>query len=109
MKEEEQILRSVPIEGEHPVELLTQWELELKALEDWLDSPEPEGGFHKIAMPEETHQHEEQLVEAGMGPAEELTGDNLSGEEAEQSSVMRSLQEWKLQQSGKLRPQEMRR
>jgi hypothetical protein len=26
MKEEEQILKSVPTEGEHPVELLTQWE-----------------------------------------------------------------------------------
>jgi hypothetical protein len=39
MEEEEQILKSVPTEEEHPVELLTQWEMELKALEDWLDSP----------------------------------------------------------------------
>jgi hypothetical protein len=39
MEEEEEILMSVPTGGECPVELLTQWELELKALEDWLDSP----------------------------------------------------------------------
>jgi hypothetical protein len=58
MEEEEQILMSVPTEGECPVELLTQWELELKALEDWLDNPEPEGGCQEIAMPEEIHQHE---------------------------------------------------
>jgi hypothetical protein len=43
-EEEEHILMSIPI-GEHPVELLTQWELELKALEDWLDNPEPKDGF----------------------------------------------------------------
>jgi hypothetical protein len=30
MEEKEQILMSVPIEGEHPVELFTQWELELR-------------------------------------------------------------------------------
>jgi hypothetical protein len=77
---EEHILMSVPTEGECPVELLTQWELELRELEDWLDSPEPEGGCQEIAMPEETHQHKEQLVEVGMEPAEELTGVNLSGE-----------------------------
>jgi hypothetical protein len=50
MKEREKILKSIPIEEEHPVELLTQWEMELKALEDCLDSPEPEGGCHEIAM-----------------------------------------------------------
>jgi hypothetical protein len=44
VKEEEQVLISVPTE-EHPVDLLTQWELELKALEDCLDNLEPEGGF----------------------------------------------------------------
>jgi hypothetical protein len=32
MEEKEQILMSFPTEGEHPVELLTQWELELKEL-----------------------------------------------------------------------------
>jgi hypothetical protein len=28
-------------EGEHTVEILTQWEIELRMLEDWLDNPEP--------------------------------------------------------------------
>jgi hypothetical protein len=56
VKEEEQILRSVPIE-EHPVELLTKWEFDLRELEDWLDSLQPEGEFHKIAMLGETHKH----------------------------------------------------
>jgi hypothetical protein len=101
MEEEEQILKSVPTEGECPVGLLTQWEMELKALEDWLDSPEPEGGFHKIAMPEETHQHELQLEEAGMEPVEELTGVNLSEVIAEQkpsdekSAGVEAAAEWK--------------
>jgi hypothetical protein len=84
MEEEEQILKSVPTEGEHPVELLTQWEMELKALEDWLDSLEPEGGCQEIAMPEETYQHELQLEEAGIEPARELTGVSLSEEVVEQ-------------------------
>jgi hypothetical protein len=78
LKEEEKILISVPVE-ERPVELLTQWEMKLKALEDWLDSPEPGGGCHKIAMLEETHQHEEHLVDgAGTKLAEEMTGVSLS-------------------------------
>jgi hypothetical protein len=58
MEEEEQILKSVPIEGECLVGLLTHWEMELKELEDWFDSLKPEGGFHSIAMPWKTHQHE---------------------------------------------------
>jgi hypothetical protein len=61
VKEEEKILRYVTIE-DRPVELLTQWEMDLKALEDWLDSLELEGGCHNIYMPKETHQHQEQLV-----------------------------------------------
>jgi hypothetical protein len=40
MEKEEQILKSVPTEEERPVGLLTQWEMELKVLEDWLDSME---------------------------------------------------------------------
>jgi hypothetical protein len=28
-------------EEEHTVEMLTQWEIELRMLEDWLDNPEP--------------------------------------------------------------------
>jgi hypothetical protein len=78
MEEEEDIMKSIPTEGECLVGLLTQWKMDLKALEDWLDSPEPEGGCHKIAMLEETHQHELQLEEAGMEPTEELTRVNLS-------------------------------
>jgi hypothetical protein len=42
------------MEEEHPIESLTQWEMELKMMEDWLSSLEPEGGYHDIAMPEET-------------------------------------------------------
>jgi hypothetical protein len=48
---EEQIQMSVPIGGEHPIELLTQWELELRELEDWLDSLGLECGFQEISMP----------------------------------------------------------
>jgi hypothetical protein len=40
MEEKEQILKSFPIEYEHLVDSLTQWEMDLKVLEDWLDSPE---------------------------------------------------------------------
>jgi hypothetical protein len=73
--------------------------MELKALEDWLDSLEPEGGYHEIAMPEETHQHELQLEEAGIEPAEELTGVNLSEEVVEQqfsgeTAELESAAEW---------------
>jgi hypothetical protein len=79
MEEEEQILKSIPTKGKHLVGLLTHWEMELKALEDWFDSPKPEGGFHSIAMPGKTHQHELQLEEAGAKPIQEkLTGANLS-------------------------------
>jgi hypothetical protein len=84
MEEKEQVLKSSPTKEEHPVELLTQWEMELKALEDWLDSLEPEGGCHEIAMPKETYHHEFQMEEAGMGPVEELTGVILSEEVVEQ-------------------------
>jgi hypothetical protein len=77
MEEEEQILMLVPIGGECPVELLTQWELELKELEDWLDCPELEGGCQGIAMPEETHHHELQLEEVGGEPIDKLTGIHL--------------------------------
>jgi hypothetical protein len=39
MEETKQILMFVPTEGECLVELFTQWELELRALEYWLDNP----------------------------------------------------------------------
>lgn len=58
MEEIEQILMYVPIEGERLVEIFTQWELELNALEDWLGNPKPQCGCQEIAMTEETHQHE---------------------------------------------------
>jgi hypothetical protein len=58
--------------------------MELKALEDWLDNLEPEGGCHEISMPKDTYQHELQLEEAGIEPAEELTGVCLSEEVVEQ-------------------------
>jgi hypothetical protein len=80
MEKMEQILMSIPTEEECPVELFTQWELELKALEDWLGNPEPEGGCRGIAMPEEIHQHKSQLEEAGMGTTEGLAGEKMSGE-----------------------------
>jgi hypothetical protein len=42
---------SVPSEKEeHSDELLTQWEQEMKMLEDWLDNPEPEDGCQEIVM-----------------------------------------------------------
>jgi hypothetical protein len=84
MEEEEQILKFVPTEGEHPIELLTQWEMKLKALEDWLDILEPEGGFQEISMLEETYQHELQLEEAGIKPVGELIRVSLFEEIAEQ-------------------------
>jgi hypothetical protein len=41
MEEKEKILKSTPaVKEEKPVESLTQWEMELKMLEDWLDSLE---------------------------------------------------------------------
>jgi hypothetical protein len=76
--EEEQILKFVPMEEEHPIESLTQWEMELKMLEDWLSSLEPEGGYNEISIPEDTFQHELQLEEFGMGLDEELMGVSLS-------------------------------
>jgi hypothetical protein len=52
--------------------------MELKALEDWFESLELEGGHHEIVMPKETCQYELQLERFGMGLAEELTGVSLS-------------------------------
>jgi hypothetical protein len=77
---------------QHLVELLTQWEMELKALEDWLDSPEPEGGFQEIAMAKETYQHELQLEEDGIELVKELTGVNLSKEVVEQKFSAKTIE-----------------
>jgi hypothetical protein len=51
MEEKEKILNFSPTEEDHLVESLTQWEMELNMLEDWLKNREPKGGFHKISMP----------------------------------------------------------
>jgi len=77
-------MKSIPKEEEHPVELLTQCEMELKVLEDWLDNIELEGGYHEIVMPKETYHHELQLEKDGMEPAEELIGVDLLEEVAKQ-------------------------
>jgi hypothetical protein len=47
--------------------------MELNILEDWLNSPEPKGGFQEIGMPGKTCQHELQLEEDRMEPYEDLT------------------------------------
>jgi hypothetical protein len=52
----------------------------VKALEDWLDNIEPEGGCREIAMPEDIHEHNSQLEGAEMGTTEGLARENLSGE-----------------------------
>jgi hypothetical protein len=70
MEEEEQTLKSNPIEEEYPVVLLIQWEMDLKMLEDWLDNPKPKYGCQGIAKPEETCPHREQLEEDGMQPVQ---------------------------------------
>ena len=44
MEEEEETLKSNPVEEEYPVALLIQWELDLKMLEDRLDNPKPKYG-----------------------------------------------------------------
>jgi hypothetical protein len=99
MEEKEQILKSVPTKDDNPFESLTQWEMELKRLEDWLSSPEPESGYHEIAMPEETYQHELQLEEDGMGLAKELKGVVISKEVAKQrfngeTTELESVAQW---------------
>jgi hypothetical protein len=68
MEEKEHILKSTLAKEEDPIEFLTQWEIELKMLKDWLDHTELEDGCQEIAKPEETCQHEEQLEEAGVEP-----------------------------------------
>jgi hypothetical protein len=80
MEEKEKILKPSPIEEEHPVELLTQWEMELNMLEDCLDCTEPKGVCQEISMLGKTCQHELQLEESRMEPIEELTGVSLSEE-----------------------------
>jgi hypothetical protein len=99
VEEKEKILKYTKIEEEHALESLTQWEMELKILEDWLDSLEPEGGCQKISISEEMCQHELQLKEAGMKPEEELVEDDLLEEIVEQQfnkdpAELESTAEW---------------
>ena len=50
-EEKEQTLISIPTKKEeNSDEFLTQWEKELKMLEDWLENPEPEDGCHETIM-----------------------------------------------------------
>jgi hypothetical protein len=44
-------------EGEHTVEMLTQWEIELRMLEDWLDNPELADDFQKTVMQNSGEEH----------------------------------------------------
>ena len=57
-------MNSNPIEEEYQVDLLNEYDMELKMLEDWLDNPELEDGFQGISKVEETCQHREQMEEA---------------------------------------------
>jgi hypothetical protein len=68
LEEEEQTMKSNPIEEAYPVALLIQWKMDLTMLEDWLDNPKPNYGCQGISKPEETCQHREQLEEDGMQP-----------------------------------------
>jgi hypothetical protein len=42
------MLKYSPTEEENPVQSLTQWEIELNMLEDWLNNLLPGGGYHDI-------------------------------------------------------------
>jgi hypothetical protein len=76
--------------------------LELKALEDWLDSLEPEGSFQEISIPEETCQLEGPLGEYGKDPVEGMKRVNLSeGEDGKKLSEKKTTEvedetEWKV-------------
>jgi hypothetical protein len=62
-EEKEQTLMSAPTEKEeNSDELLTQWEQEMKMLEDWLDNPEPEDGFQETVMQIAGEEHSTELL-----------------------------------------------
>jgi hypothetical protein len=73
-KEKEKILKSSQEmkEEEHSDKMLTQWEKELKMLEDWLRNPETEEDYQKDAVMKsgEEFQPEEQLDEVGLVPTQ---------------------------------------
>jgi hypothetical protein len=107
-EEKEKIMISSPAEEEeHTIELLTQWEMELEILEDWLNNLGPEGGFQETVMLDgEEYQPEEQLEEAGVEPTqEELAGVSLSEEIVEQqfseeTAELESATEWQAKATG---------
>jgi hypothetical protein len=50
-EEKEKTLMYVPAKKEeHTVRMLTQLEIELEMLEDWLNNPEPEGDYQETFM-----------------------------------------------------------
>jgi hypothetical protein len=50
MEEKDKILKSIPMEEEHPIESITHWEMDLNRFKYCLRNPELEGGFHEIPM-----------------------------------------------------------
>ena len=51
-------------EEENIVEILTQWEMELRMLEDWLDNPESKDGCHETVMQILGEKHPTELLES---------------------------------------------
>jgi hypothetical protein len=66
---------SAPTEKEeNSDELITQWEKDLKMLEDWLDNPKPEYGFQKIVMQITGEENSAQLLKNfSPGAEQEMT------------------------------------
>jgi len=62
-EEEEQTLMFSPTEKEdNLVELLTQWEKDMKMLEDWLDNPKLEDGYQEMVMKITGEEHSTKLL-----------------------------------------------
>jgi hypothetical protein len=51
-------------EEEHIVEILTQWEMELRMLEDWLDNPESKDGCQETVMQILGEEHSTKLLKS---------------------------------------------
>jgi hypothetical protein len=58
-------------EEEHTVEMLTQWEIELRMLEDWLDNPEPTDDCQKTVMQISGEEHSTELLKIFSQEAEQ--------------------------------------
>jgi hypothetical protein len=64
---------STPTEKEeNSDEFLTQWEKELKMLEDWLDNPKPEDGCQKIVTKIAREEHSTKLLRNFSREAEQM-------------------------------------